>query len=85
MHIQSISTCATKRAVLHCCASRHAASRDLRRTYLSDVATQVRASIMYCDIKRDNPRFALAADRLRDWLTARTLTAELDAMEAARD
>lgn len=48
------------------------------------VEASVRSIIELCDARRNNPRFAAAGDRLRDWLTVRTLTAELDALEAAR-
>lgn len=67
-------------AVLACCANQHRPGIDivLRREYPISDTDKVRASLWYCDYqtKLGRLRFSLAADKLRDFLTVRMLTAE---------
>lgn len=89
-----ITTRKPVRAVLHCCHAKHSKPapfthrihayvfRDPQLWAPAKPEDNAWGIIAMCDARRNNPRFAAAGDRLRDWLTVRTLTIALELLEA---
>lgn len=67
----------TKQAVLTCCANAHKFTRGIPNPGFTNDG-YIRGTILYCDTQRHRPNIVAAGDRLRDFLTVRLITAQLN-------
>lgn len=74
----------TNQSILTCCANHHKFNTRLVikrvRPEMRDawIEGSVRGTILYCDTQRHRPNIVAAGDRLRDFLTAHIISAQLD-------